>query len=194
MTVSADVDTAIQAVVPAAAAGDRHALQELINLIYPAILRYCRARVIGYRYPTAEDVAQEVCLAIARAMPTFEEKGLPFMAFAYRIASNKVVDARRVHSRDMSQPTDEMPDEEISPDTPESELLSLDSCNEVALLLDDLNERSREIITLRVFGGYSAEETAQMLGLTSGAVRVAQHRALAKLRELVEETRRRATG
>ena len=49
----------------------------------------------------------------------------------------------------------------------------------------DASARSvqREILTLRVGVGLSAEETAEALGMTAGAVRVAQHRALAKLRK-----------
>jgi RNA polymerase sigma-70 factor (ECF subfamily) len=41
-------------------------------------------------------------------------------------------------------------------------------------------------VTLRVFGGYSAEETAAIVGSTAGAVRVAQFRGLAKMREILE--------
>lgn len=186
MTTTVDSDAAIQAVVHGAVDGDPKKLQELINLIHPQVVRYCRARVGANKYPTADDVAQEVCLAVARAMPNYEDKGVPFMAFVFRIAANKIVDARRAHSRDLAQPTDEIPDEEVENDTPETELLLVDSCNEVSELLDLLSEKAREIITLRVFGGYSAEETAQLLGTSAGAVRVAQFRALAKLRAHVE--------
>jgi RNA polymerase sigma-70 factor, ECF subfamily len=42
-------------------------------------------------------------------------------------------------------------------------------------------------LTLRVAVGMSTEETAAALGMSSGAVRVAQHRALTKLRELLAE-------
>lgn len=187
MTSTADLDAAIQAVIPAAVEGDKKALQQLVNLIYLPVTRYCRSRMTSYRYPTADDIAQEVCLAVAKSIPNYEDKGLPFMAFVYRIASNKIIDARRSHSRDMSHPTDELSDDEPAPDCPETEVIDLDSCNEVAKLLDLLNERSREIIALRVFGGYSAEETAEILGLTSGAVRVAQHRALGKLRAHLQQ-------
>ncbi|MBF0581369.1 MULTISPECIES: RNA polymerase sigma factor ShbA [Corynebacterium] len=194
MTTTVDTDAAIAAAVPGAVEGDPKRLQKLINLIHPQVVRYCRARVGSNRYPTADDVAQEVCLAVARAMPKFDEKGVPFMAFVFRIAANKIVDARRMHSRDLAQPTDEMPDEEEVSQTPESEILLLDSCNEVSGLLDLLSDKAREIITLRVFGGYSAEETAQILGTSAGAVRVAQFRALAKLRAYVEQQRNNPTA
>lgn len=180
-------DEAINALVPAANTGDPRALQQLINLIHPAVVRYCRVRVSSQRYPTAEDIAQEICLAVARALPDFVDKGLPFMAFGNRIAANKVVDARRAYSRDRAQPTDDVPVHEQNLETPEARILGMNSRNDVSLLLDILSDKAREIITLRAFGGYSAEETAKILGMSSGAVRVDQFRALAKLRKHIEE-------
>lgn len=179
-------DEAIQALVPSAVAGDRRALQQLINLVHPQVVRYCRARVGAHKYPTADDIAQEICLAVARAIEGYVDKGLPFMAFVYRIAANKIVDARRSQSRDHSHPVDEFPDEEVTTDTPESQILELDACNDVKQLLDILSDKAKEILTLRIFGGYTAEETAEILGMSAGAVRVAQFRALAKLREHLE--------
>ena len=51
------------------------------------------------------------------------------------------------------------------------------------VLVDDLPDNQREIVLLRVAAGLSAAETADVLGMTLGAVRVAQHRALARLRQ-----------
>ncbi len=53
----------------------------------------------------------------------------------------------------------------------------------MAVLLRVLPEKQREILLLRVVVGLSAEETAEAVGSTPGAVRVAQHRALARLRK-----------
>jgi len=50
-------------------------------------------------------------------------------------------------------------------------------------LLRILPDKQREIVVLRVVVGLSAEETADAVGSTPGAVRVAQHRALARLRK-----------
>lgn len=60
MTATHDLDTAIQAAVTRAIAGEKRALQEVINLIHPPVVRYCRARVGSDKYPTADDIAQEV--------------------------------------------------------------------------------------------------------------------------------------
>ena len=50
-------------------------------------------------------------------------------------------------------------------------------------LLDTLPEKQREILVLRIVVGLSAEETAQIVGASPGSVRVAQHRALSRLRK-----------
>lgn len=187
MTVSDDLDEELSRLVPSATGGDARAVQRIIDLVHPPVVRYCRARVSSTRYPTPEDLAQEISLAVARALPDYEDQGKPFMAFVYRIAANKIVDARRSQSRDMSMPTEDVPDHEVSDDTPETIALEVNACNEVVELLDTLSEKARQIVTLRVFGGYSAEETADIVGSTAGAVRVAQFRALAKMREQLED-------
>ncbi|MEY8566059.1 sigma-70 family RNA polymerase sigma factor [Corynebacterium sp.] len=186
MTATDDIDEALPRLVPSAVEGDGRALQRIIDLIHPPVVRYCRARVPSTKYPTPEDLAQEICLAVARAIPGYEDQGKPFMAFVYRIAANKIVDARRSQSRDLSMPTDEVPDQEVVTTTPETVAMDMSSCNEVVQLLDTLSDKARQIVTLRVFGGYSAEETAEIVGSTAGAVRVAQFRALAKMRETLE--------
>jgi RNA polymerase sigma-70 factor (ECF subfamily) len=56
-------------------------------------------------------------------------------------------------------------------------------------LLGVLPERQREILVLRVVLGLSADETAEVVGSTPGAVRVAQHRALTRLRKALDEVR-----
>ena len=56
----------------------------------------------------------------------------------------------------------------------------------MARLLRVLPDKQREIVVLRVVVGLSAEETAATVGSTPGAVRVAQHRALARLRRILE--------
>lgn len=178
-----DSDTELAELVPLAVNGDRRSLQRVIQIIHPQVVRYCRARIDGGRQYTPEDVAQEICLAVATSIEKYVEQGRPFMAFVYGIAFNKVTDAHRALVRDQSNPTDEVPEGSIEGNGPEDYALGLDGSNRVRQLLDTLNEKSRNIIILRVFVGLSAEETAEIIGSTPGAVRVAQHRALSQLRK-----------
>lgn len=181
-----DADDRLALLVPRAQEGDQRALKEIIQIVHPTVLRYARARISGGRTPTAEDVAQEICLAVATSVHKYEDKGKPFMAFVYGIAFNKVTDAHRALSRDKSSLTDEVPDQEFQGHTPEDVAMVNAESNRVRELLDLLSEKAREIVVLRVFVGLSAEETAEIIGSTAGAVRVAQHRALATMRKAVE--------
>ena len=183
-----DKDKELADLVPLAAGGSRRALQSILQIIHPQVLRYCRARIGGGRQPTAEDVTQEICLAVATSIESYEDKGRPFMAYVYGIASHKVTDAHRALSRDQTHPTDEVPEDAADDATPEESALVMDGSNRVRALLDTLSDKARDIIILRVFVGLSAEETAEIVESTPGAVRVAQHRALAQLRKSLDSS------
>jgi RNA polymerase sigma-70 factor (ECF subfamily) len=168
--------------------GDTSARDALLVNVRTMVHRYCRAR-LG-RLPgsehAADDVAQEVCLAVLSALPRYRDEGRPFEAFVFGIAAHKVADAQRAAVR-AAVPTDEMPDEPDLGPGPEDHALRSSDAALVRSLLDRLPPTQRELLILRVAVGLSAEETGSALGMSPGAVRVAQHRALARLRVLAAE-------
>lgn len=176
-------DDQLDDLVTRAVAGDRAALGAVLAAIRPVVVRSCRAR-LGRGGPgaaDADDVAQEVCLAVLRALPGYRDQGRPFLAFVHGIAAHKIVDARRAAVRrpvPVAEPGDR-PDLDDGPET-----LAVRRAGEPGLrrTLAALPRRQREILHLRVVVGLSAEETARAVGSTAGAVRVAQHRALSALR------------
>ncbi|GAC81928.1 putative RNA polymerase ECF-type sigma factor [Gordonia malaquae NBRC 108250] len=153
------------------------------------VLRYCRGRMgAGERHLfSADDVAQEVLMAVMTALPRYQDQGRPFMAFVYGIASHKVADAMRSASRIKADPVDELPETVDFANGPEQSALEADAGRQMRLLLEHLPEKQREILVLRLVVGLSAEETADMVDSSPGAVRVAQHRALSKLKKLVNQ-------
>jgi RNA polymerase sigma-70 factor (ECF subfamily) len=150
-------------------------------------VRYCRARIGRFErsFASADDVAQEVCLAVLRALPGYRDQGRPFLAFVYGIAAHKVADAHRASQRNRSDPYDEVPDSPVVTGGPEARALAGELSNQMGRLLSELPEKQRDILVLRVVVGLSAEETAEAVDSTPGAVRVAQHRALSRLRKLI---------
>jgi len=177
----------LEGLVGAAHGGDRTALNAVLAIIRPLVVRYCRARVGRQERSSvsADDVAQEVCLAVLSALPGYRDQGRPFLAFVYGIAAHKVIDAHRSASRSRSDPTDELPEELDPHDGPEQRALNGALSVEMGRLLDLLPAKQREILVLRIVVGLSAEETAEAVASTPGAVRVAQHRALSRLRSSV---------
>src|SRR6478672_6921339 len=98
--------------VARAQAGERAALEELLGRLRPGVLRYCRARLgrTAGSFGSADDVAQEVFMAVLTALPRYVDQGRPFAAFVYGIAGHKVADAQRAGFRDRSDVTDTLPD------------------------------------------------------------------------------------
>jgi RNA polymerase sigma-70 factor, ECF subfamily len=171
-----------------AVGGQPAAVAALLERIRPMVVRYCRARLgrtTGHYY-VADDVAQEVCLAVLSALPRYRDMGRPFASFVFGIASHKVADAARNASR-LAVPYEDLPDGPDERPGPEETVVAWIEAERARALLAQLPERVRELLILRVVTGLSAEETGSLLGMSAGAVRVAQHRALARLRAIAAE-------
>jgi RNA polymerase sigma-70 factor, ECF subfamily len=171
-----------------AARGQPAAIESLLEQIRPMVLRYCRAR-LGQKsgqYDIADDVAQEVCIAVLSALPRYRDMGRPFASFVFGIASHKVADAMRNAAR-LAVPTETLPDGPDGRPGPEETVVADLDAQRARALLARLPAHQRELIVLRVLTGLSAEETGSALGMSPGAVRVAQHRALARLRAIARE-------
>jgi RNA polymerase sigma-70 factor (ECF subfamily) len=181
MTTSGD---GLDDVVVKAVAGDRGALHTVLETIRPIVLRYCRARIGTAERSglSADDIAQEVCLAAITALPRYKDQGRPFLAFVYGIAAHKVADAYRAMGRNHADAMDSLPERASGDPGPEQLAIDADTAARMDKLLAVLPEKQREIVILRVVVGMSAEETAEAVGSTAGAVRVAQHRALTRLK------------
>lgn len=122
-------------------------------------------------------------MTVLSALPRYVDQGRPVTAWVFGIAANKVREQRRASSRRNESPVDvvgdSIGDERLEP---EQATLRLEAARQTAALLATLPEQQAEILRLRIAAGLSAEETAGVLGMSPGAVRVAQHRALARLR------------
>jgi RNA polymerase sigma-70 factor (ECF subfamily) len=153
--------------------GDTAARDSLFGQVRVIVHRYCRARLARFpgSHQTADDVAQEVCIGVLSALPRYRDEGRPFEAWLFAIASNKIADAQR----------------QADAPGPEAHAVRASDAATARRLLDLLPPAQRELLTLRVAVGLSAEETGNVLGMTAGAVRVAQHRALARLRVLAAD-------
>ncbi|WP_344029989.1 RNA polymerase sigma factor ShbA, partial [Pseudonocardia kongjuensis] len=180
----------------AAVAGDQQAVALLLSRVQPQVERFCRAR-LGRRETTlgsADDVAQDVCMAVLAVLPDYRLSGMSFRAFVFGIARHKIADAFRAMARNRCDAVEELPERIGREEDPEQVVLDAERNDRLTDLLGILGRRQVEILTLRIAVGLTAEETADALGSTPGAVRVAQHRALQRLRRELEERAARRDG
>jgi RNA polymerase sigma-70 factor (ECF subfamily) len=172
----------------AATQGDRGAMDALLATIRPMVLRYCRGRLgrlPGAEY-AADDAAQEACIAVLTALPRYRDEGRPFEAFVFGIAARKVADVQRASIR-AAIPTESLPEIFDQSAGPEEAAMAAADAQRARDLLAKLPDHLRELMILRVAVGLSAEETGRAMNMTPGAVRVAQHRALNRLRAIAAE-------
>ncbi|GAB4450446.1 MAG: sigma-70 family RNA polymerase sigma factor [Anaerolineae bacterium] len=174
--------------------GDQTALAEIVaahqNRVYHVALRMCG------NVEDAEETLQETFLNALRALPRFEGRS-QFATWLYRIASNACLSRRR---RGASQPETLSVDEaeeaggedNFTPQffidwshAPEDELLTAELQAVMAEAIQQLPPTLRIVFIWRDLEGLSTEETAEVLGLSEGTVKVRLHRARLKLRELL---------
>jgi RNA polymerase sigma-70 factor, ECF subfamily len=133
----------------------------------------------------AEDLTEEVFLRVWRAIPRYQEQGVPFIAFLIRIARNVVIDFYRSTRREnLNLSLDDIQVAESKSRLDEN-LIQNQESNEIRALLANLKDEYRMVLVLRFINDLSPDEIAQVIGKSSGAVRVIQFRALAALRKLM---------
>jgi len=172
--------------VAAAQGGDTLALHALVVEVRKVAYRYSRSRLATYAggLEVAEDVTQEICLAVVDVLPRYQDNGAPFVALVFAIASNKVADAQRRYARSPLHLVDELPEQVETALDPEQQVLARSDVDAALELLERLPARTALVIRLRA-EGRSADEVGELVGMSANAVRVTQHRGLTKLRQLV---------
>jgi RNA polymerase sigma-70 factor (ECF subfamily) len=168
----------------AAQAGDEAAFVQLFRSVQPTLLRYLTT--LGG--PLAEDAASETWLSVVRGLAKFSGDEAGWRAWVFTIGHARLRDAQRRAVRD-PVPVDaaarlaSRPDPEDVP-TRVEELLT----TEAALaLVARLPRTEAAVVLLRHVAGFDVPTTARVLGKKAGTVRVAAHRGLARLAELLDE-------
>jgi RNA polymerase sigma-70 factor (ECF subfamily) len=162
----------------AAALADPAAFAALYRRYATDVYRYCYRRLANRE--AAEDATSQIFTRAITGLGGI--KGRPFRPWLFTIAHNVLVDSYR--ARRLTASLDEIPEREDPSPTPESEAIAGEDRGVVQLLLVQLPERDRQVIELRL-AGLSGLEIAQTLGCSHGAVRVAHHRAIERMRQLL---------
>jgi RNA polymerase sigma-70 factor (ECF subfamily) len=165
-----------------AARDDRRAFGLLYERYRDDLLRYCYY-CLG-DWDDAADATQQVFANAMAGLPAFVERGDSFRPWVFRIAHNEVLtrQQRRVR-RPQSQLNDAAEVIDQAP-SPEDLAIAADDHQRLWFLLKHLPPDRQRVCELR-FAGLSDREIADVLGKSHGAVRTAQSRAVAQLRELM---------
>src|SRR3954469_12749383 len=170
-----DLDTALQR----ARAGEESGFLELWRALHPMLLRFLRV----YDGEGPEDVASDTWLQAIRDLPGFVGDATDFRRWLFTIARHRAIDAGRSRARrplTLVGDVTSLHDPRRTPSAEEQVMDRMSTEDALAALLR-LPPAQAELVALRVLADLDVPTVAGIVGMSSGAVRVAVHRALRTL-------------
>ena len=171
----------IEKLVDRAIDGDAEAFGRLYDMHVDRVYRHIYYRVGNVA--DAEDLTQQVFIKAWQAISRYKKMASPFLAWLIRISHNIVIDFYR------SNKARTYLDFEVIASKPESGPEHLVEAQfdqqQVHQAILELPGDQQQVILMRFIEGFSYSEIADSLGKSEGAVRVIQHRALARLRKVL---------
>ncbi|MCA1782120.1 MAG: RNA polymerase sigma factor [Dermatophilaceae bacterium] len=127
----------------------------------------------------AEELVQEALVRACQRWPHVSQLSSP-EGWTYRVAVNLA------NSRLRRQRAERRAYARHGPTEPLASPVAVEDQRAVDAALRSLTDRQREVVILRFLLDLSVEQTAQLLGRRPGAVRALTHRAITRLRSLID--------
>ncbi len=169
--------------IEAAKRKDKKAFGVLYDYYQPKIYRFIFLKV--GKKEDAEDLTHQVFLSAWQKIEEYEERGFPFSSWLYQISRNAVIDFYR--SRKQNIQLEEI--ENIIGDDLLNSENSLDLKIKIEKLMQAIKELKPEyqdVIIMRFVDDLSVKEVAEALNKSEGAIKLMQHRAIKKLKEILK--------
>jgi RNA polymerase sigma-70 factor (ECF subfamily) len=165
----------------AAQRGEEDSFAALWRDANPVLLRYLAVLAPG----AADDVAAETWVTVVRGLASFQGDEQAWRGWLLTTARRRAIDEGRARGR-RAVPVEDVPEGRPAPDAADVALEGLSTERALALVAT-LPPLQAEVVLLRVVAGLDVAEVARILGRRPGAIRVAAHRALARLRAELPE-------
>ncbi len=167
------------------ARSDKDAFGELYARYHDKIYNY-----IYYRTGNAEDAEDLTAKVFMRAMQhigNYEDKGVPFSAWLYRIAHNLVANWHRDNSRRQILSLDDIAQWRVAEDSPEFTAQLMEDKAMLLASIRRLPADRQELLTLKFVENLSNAEIGDIMGRSEGAIKSLYHRTLLALRDDFEQ-------
>ncbi|MCC6908866.1 MAG: RNA polymerase sigma factor [Phycisphaerales bacterium] len=182
------MDEALDTTLDLASRGDQSAWRAIVDRYAPRVYGLLKSQCGDAEL--AEEIAQSVFCTVAAKLTGntgYVEQG-KFEAWIFRIAVNRLRDDIRRRRRQATAVEQSALDERAAPSR--NGFVPRDDDEHVALrgAIERLSAADRQIIEYRYIGGLSFKQMAELLDEPLGTVLARQHRALRKLRDLLEHS------
>jgi RNA polymerase sigma-70 factor, ECF subfamily len=163
------------------AGSDKEAFGELYERYLTKIYNY-----VYYRTGNAQDAEDLTAKVFYRAMSHiqhYEDKGVPFQAWLYRIAHNLVANFHRDQGRRKIIPLDDYVAQSLKSEAPDKQAEANEEQEQLLAAIRRLPAERQELLLLKFIEQKSNAEIGDMMSRTEGAIKSLYHRTLLALRD-----------
>jgi len=163
---------------------DKHYFGKLYDVYFDSIFRFVFKRLGGLE-DVAADLTQQTFMKAMANMNRYQDRGLPFSSWLYRIAQNEVSMYFRKQKKTRSVPIDEGRVTEMATEAniPMS-YMSQDEQEKLIDILNMLNEGHMDLIELRFFQEMSFRQIAEIYNITEANAKMRVYRVLEKINKM----------
>ena len=170
-------------ILQAARGGAEWAWASIYRDLSPSVLGYLR----GLGADDSEDLTGEVFLQVVRDLKRFEGAESEFRAWVFVVARHRLIDEARRRARRPVELRPDLPESLHKTGEVEEEALRDVAAERVRRIIDQLSSDQRDVLLLRVLGGLTIAEAAELLGKSTGAVKAVQRRGLEAVARLLSQ-------
>jgi RNA polymerase sigma-70 factor, ECF subfamily len=160
---------------------EEEAIESLYQTYYPKIYNYAFLQMGDVQ--AAEDLASDVMLKMIESINKYHFRGLPFGAWVFRIARNRLIDLHRRRRRRGEVDLSETLSSALA--NPQALAERALERGQIQIALKHLTDEQRQVITLKFIQGFDNSSVGEIMQRSEGAIKSLQHRALGSLRRLL---------
>lgn len=160
---------------------DQEAFGQLYERYSQRIYQYIYYRTSSE--PDAEDLAAKTFMRAWQHMANYDDRGVPFSAWLYRIAHNLVANWHRDRSRRKVISLDDLSRWQVNEDGPEASALLAEDRAALLRAVRRLPAERQELLNLKFVELLSNAEIGDVMGRSEGAIKSLYHRTLLTLRD-----------
>lgn len=160
---------------------DKEAFGQLYEIYVERIYNYVYYRTGNVA--DAEDLTAKIFVRAMKHIPRYEDKGVPFSAWLYRIAHNLVANWHRDHSRRQMVALDDITHWHVGDESPEFATQLMEDKASLLAAIRRLPADRQELLILKFVERLSNAEIGDIMGRSEGAIKSLYHRTLLSLRE-----------
>ena len=164
---------------------DKEAFGQLYERYVDKIYNYVYYRTSDV--DEAEDLTARIFMRAMRHIPNYEDRGVPFSAWLYRIAHNLVANWHRDRSRRQILSIDNISQWYVREDGPELDAQTMEDREALLTAVRRLPADRQELLILKYVERLSNAEIGDIMGRSEGAIKSLYHRTLIALRDDLQD-------